>query len=44
MKIGKISIGTLLVLLLMSWLLRLFTGNLAVVELARKVCSVTWNS
>ncbi len=44
MKIGTKSIGTMLILLLMSWLVRLFVGNLALVELARKVCSVTWNS
>ena len=38
------SIGTLLCVLLMSWLVRLFAGNLAVVELAKKISSVTWNS
>jgi len=32
------------VLLLISWLIRLFAENPAVVELVKKVCSVTWNS
>ena len=44
MKIGKKSVGTMFVLLLISWLIRLFAENPAVVELVKQVCSVTWNS
>jgi len=44
MRAGTKSFGTLLIVLLMSWLIRLFAGNLAVVEVLKKVCSVTWNS
>jgi hypothetical protein len=44
MKTGTKSFGTLLIILLMSWLIRLFAGNPAVVEVVKKVCSVTWNS
>ena len=44
MKVRTKTVGILLVVLLMSWLARLFAGNSAVMELAKKVCSVTWNS
>jgi hypothetical protein len=44
MKTGTKSLGTLLIVLLMSWLIRLFAGYPAVVEVVKKVCSVTWNS
>ncbi|HSB65767.1 MAG TPA: hypothetical protein VLD65_04265 [Anaerolineales bacterium] len=44
MKVKMKSIGILLVVLLMSWLARLFAGNSAMMELVKKVCSVTWNS
>jgi len=44
MKERTKSVGILLVVLLMSWLVRLFVGNLAMVEAVKKLCSVTWNS
>jgi len=44
MKVRKKSFGILFVMLLMSWLARLLAGNSAVMELVKKVCSVTWNS
>ncbi len=44
MKDRTKSIGLLLVVLLMSWLARLLAGNQAVVEIVKKVASVTWNS
>jgi len=44
MKERTKSFGILLVVLLMSWLIRLFAGNPAALELVRKIASVTWNS
>jgi hypothetical protein len=44
MKIRTKSFGALLFILLVSWLIRLFAGNPAAVEVVKKVCSVTWNS
>jgi hypothetical protein len=44
MKNGMKSIGALLMILLMSSLLRFLAGNPAVLEVVKKVCSVTWNS
>ena len=38
------SIGAILILALMSWLVRFLAGSPAVVDLVKKVCSVTWNS
>jgi len=44
MKTATKSLGTFIIVLLMSWLIRLFAWNPAVVEVVKKVCSVTWNS
>lgn len=44
MKERTKSVAILLMVLLMSWLVRLFVGNPTAIELARKIASVTWNS
>jgi len=44
MKEKTRSIGILLVVLLMSWLVRFFFGNSTVIDFVRKIASVTWNS
>ncbi len=44
MKERTKTVGILLVVLFMSWLARLLAGNQAVVEIVKKVASVTWNS
>lgn len=44
MMIRKKSMVTMLLVLSMSGLVRLFAGNLALVELVKKIASVTWNS
>ncbi len=44
MKERMKSVGILAVVLLMSWLIRLFLGNPTAIELVKKIASVTWNS
>ena len=44
MKEKTRSVGILLVVLLMSWLVRFFFGNSTVIDFVRKIASVTWNS
>ena len=44
MKEKRKSVGILLLMLLMSWLVRVFVGNSAAIDLVKKIASVTWNS
>jgi hypothetical protein len=44
MKERAKSVAILLIVLLMSWLIRLFAVNHMVMETVKKLCSVTWNS